>query len=618
MSVHNGQSQSESGLRLAGSGRDLLRIVIVGDADNGQPALAGRLLHDAAGAPAGSRNRFRTEARDYTIIDAPGEREFMEKVVTGAAETDAVLLVIHAPDGVGGQFRRYGYLMHLLGMRQVLAAVDDMEAVGCERSRFEDIGKECRACLAGLGIEPAGVVPVAALDGDNITSRSNAMPWYSGPILAEAFDALAAISPDAGQPLRMPVQDIHDLDGRRIVAGRIESGRISAGDELIFSPSNRTARVATLEEWPRQESSATGPEASAGRSVGLTLDEEFVPERGELASHADDAPVETEVFKGHILRLGQRPLAPGTRCKVRFVTGEADVCAETIESVPDANGLSRADAVKVEPYQAAEVVFRARGMLALDRFADFARTGRFVLVDDEDAIAGCGIVSMEGYADQRDLITRRATNITRVSHGISGEKRERRNGHKGGVLWLTGLSGAGKSTLAVALEERLYGLGYQAFVLDGDNVRHGLNANLGFSPEDRAENIRRIGEVAALFAGAGMIAITAFISPYRSDRKRAREAAGERYHEIHLHADLETCEKRDPKGLYKKARAGEIADFTGISAPYEAPEQPELVVDTSRKSVEQCLDELVSYVERHFVLKDRALQVPEPRGPRNT
>jgi bifunctional enzyme CysN/CysC len=222
-----------------------------------------------------------------------------------------------------------------------------------------------------------------------------------------------------------------------------------------------------------------------------------------------------------------------------------------------------------------------------------------VLVDGYD-IAGGGIISMEGYANQRGLITQKSTNITKVEHGITTDARARRNGHKGGVIWLTGLSGAGKSTLAVELEKRLFEKGMNVFVLDGDNVRHGLNANLGFSPEDRAENIRRVGEVSALFAQAGAIAITSFISPYRSDRDRAREAAGEAFHEVHVAADLKTCEERDPKGLYKKARAGEIKEFTGISAPYEAPDNPQLTVDTSAGSIDDCVQQLVDYVEANF------------------
>jgi bifunctional enzyme CysN/CysC len=238
-------------------------------------------------------------------------------------------------------------------------------------------------------------------------------------------------------------------------------------------------------------------------------------------------------------------------------------------------------------------------MLALDEFANSPLTGRFVLVDGYD-IAGGGIISMDGYADQRDLTTVRASNIEWVEHAVPIDARTRRNGHLGGVLWLTGLSGAGKSTLAVAVERRLFNLGYQVYVLDGDNVRHGLNADLGFSPEERAENIRRVGEVAALMSRAGMMVITAFISPYRSDRARARKATGEEFHEVYVKADLATCEQRDPKGLYKRARTGEIADFTGVSAPYEPPDDAELIVDTTALDVDTAVEAIVEYVVACF------------------
>ncbi|MDW8444036.1 MAG: adenylyl-sulfate kinase [Acetobacteraceae bacterium] len=244
---------------------------------------------------------------------------------------------------------------------------------------------------------------------------------------------------------------------------------------------------------------------------------------------------------------------------------------------------------------------RSKRLLALDEFRANPRTGRFVLVEDYVPVGG-GIVSMEGYPDQRQLVTVRASNISAVGHAVSRAARAARNGHRGGVLWFTGLSGAGKSTLALALERELFAKGYQVYVLDGDNIRGGLCRDLGFSPEDRAENIRRVGEVAALFADAGFIAISSFISPYRSDRQRAREAAGENFHEIYIKADLAVCEKRDPKGLYKRARKGEIKDFTGISAPYEAPENPELVVPTDELGLEDCLALLLRYVEEHFRL----------------
>ena len=295
----------------------------------------------------------------------------------------------------------------------------------------------------------------------------------------------------------------------------------------------------------------------------------------------------------------QRPLAVGSRYTLKLNTSETEVTVQSIDRVIDTGDLSSSPADAVERNAVAEVVLRTRALLALDEHQYHPVTGRFVLIEDYLPVGG-GIISMEGYPDQRDLITTRATNITAVGHGVPIEARAHRNGHKGGVLWFTGLSGAGKSTLALALEERLFAKGYHVYVLDGDNIRGGLNANLGFSPEDRAENIRRVGEVAALFADAGFLVVSSFISPYRADRVRAREAAGEHFHEIYIKASLETCEERDPKGLYRRARQGEIPEFTGISSPYEEPEHAQLIVRTDLLTVEDCLSELSNYVERAF------------------
>ncbi|MGH2952377.1 MAG: adenylyl-sulfate kinase, partial [Solirubrobacterales bacterium] len=256
---------------------------------------------------------------------------------------------------------------------------------------------------------------------------------------------------------------------------------------------------------------------------------------------------------------------------------------------------------RVERHAVAEVTLRSREVLALDEYSALTRTGRFVLIDGYNTVAG-GVISMEGYPDQRQALTIRSTNVYSVEHRVTAGARAQHYGHTGGVLWFTGLSGSGKSTLAMEVEQRLFKKGYLIYVLDGDNVRRGLSANLGFAPEDRTENIRRIGEVAALFADAGFICITAFISPYQADRDRARAAAQATFHEIYIEADLATCERRDPKGLYKKARTGDIAEFTGISAPYEAPAAPELTVDTAEQSIEQCVEGIIEYVEHTFAL----------------
>ncbi|MAM93639.1 adenylyl-sulfate kinase [Parvibaculum sp.] len=633
---------SEAKVRLAAvnqnpaSARDLLRIVIVGHVDHGKSTLVGRMFHDTGSLPDGkyesikamcerrgvpfewaflmdalqaerdqgitidtSQIWFKTDARDYTIIDAPGHKEFLKNMITGAAQSDAALLIIDAAEGVREQSRRHGYLLHLLGIRQVAVAVNKMDLIDYEKDQFDLIEQEYRDYLTSIGVTPTFVIPVSARQGDFIVNESDKMPWYKGPTIVKALDSFMPNASPIDRPLRFPVQDIYKFDHRRIIAGRIEEGRFSVGDEIVFSPSNKKAKVKSIEYWSTIPGHQAPTEAVAGQCVGITLDEQIFVERGELISHVENPPIETDVFRARIFWLGHEPMTKGKSYRIKLGTLEAPVTVQSIESIIDTSDLSNTSSNAVERNQVAEVVLRARRMLALDEFNEAPKTGRFVLIDKYD-IAGGGIISMEGYADQRELITSRSTNITRVEHGVTTEQRTFRNGHKGGVLWFTGLSGAGKSTVAVALEQKLFEKGYNVYVLDGDNVRHGLNANLSFSPEDRAENIRRVGEVAALFARAGVIVITSFISPYRSDRDRAREASGKDFHEIYVNADVATCEARDPKGLYKKARAGEIKDFTGISAPYEAPEAPEMVIDTSSMPVDESVAMLVNYVETKF------------------
>jgi len=614
--------------------RDLLRIVIVGHVDHGKSTLVGRLFHDTDSLPEGkyesikamcerrgmpfewaflmdsmqaerdqgitidtSQIWFHTEKRDYTIIDAPGHKEFLKNMVTGAAQSDAAVLIVDADEGIQEQSRRHGYLLHLLGVRNVSVAVNKMDLADYSAERFNEIERDIRAYLESIGITPTFVIPVSAREGDNIARPSDNMPWYLGPTIVQSLDSFPTPTSPIHLPFRMPVQDVYKFDQRRIIAGRIESGRLSVGDYVLFSPSNKTVRVKSIESWPVGKEPAT--HGVAGQSVGITLDEQIFVERGEIVSGTSNPPVETDVFRARVFWLGRKPLEVGANYKMKLATGEANVTVQSIEQIIDTTDLSHTTAKQVERNQVAEVVIRSKRLLAIDEFTALSHTGRFVLVDKYD-IAGGGIISMEGYADQRDLVTQRSTNITMVEHRISLDARSKKNGHAGGVLWFTGLSGAGKSTLAVELERRLFDKGYNVFVLDGDNVRHGLNANLSFSPEDRAENIRRVGEVAALFANAGVLTLTAFISPYRSDRDRARAAAENIFHEVFIKADVATCEERDPKGLYEKARKGEIKDFTGISAPYEAPDGPEMTVDTTDRSIDDCVDQLVEYVESNF------------------
>ncbi|MCH8111440.1 MAG: adenylyl-sulfate kinase [Proteobacteria bacterium] len=597
---------------MAAPARETLKIVVVGHVNHGKSTLIGRLFNDTGSLQAlqaerdegvtidTAQIRFRTAQRDYVIIDAPGHRDFLKNMITGSASADAALLVIDAAEGVREQSRKHGYLLHLLGVGQVAVVVTKMDALGYDQGRFAEVEREIASYLSGLGVTPAFIVPVSGREGDNIAAASPNMAWYEGPNVVQTLDRFQVVTTAEDLPLRLPLQEIRSLSERRILVGRIESGILRAGDSVLFSPSNETAKVASLES----RDSGAGPlvEARAGQSVGITLEDRILVERGEVVSHQEDAPIESDVFRALIFWLGGNPLRQGAKYRLKLNSRETEVSVQEIERVIDTVDLSTRETDQVVRHDVAEIVLRSRTMLALDEAKSLPRTGRFVLVEDDEIVGG-GAINMEGYADQRSLVTVRATNLGRVEHQISAEDRRRRYGHDGGVLWFTGLSGAGKSTLAIEAERRLFNMGYQVYVLDGDNVRQGLNANLGFSPEDRSENIRRVGEVAALFARAGFIVLSAFISPYRSDRDRARHAAGEVFHEVFVKADLSVCERRDPKGLYRRARAGEIKDFTGISAPYEHPDTPELVVDTEVLGVEDSVERVVSYVEQNFSLK---------------
>ncbi len=386
--------------------------------------------------------------------------------------------------------------------------------------------------------------------------------------------------------LRFPIQDIYRFDRRRILAGRIETGRITVGDSLVFSPGGKTSIVASIERFK-------GPDrdfAVAGESIGITLTEQIFVERGHIATHEDALPVTTNRLGSRIFWMSHTPLRKGHFYKLKLGTQQVDAELVNINRVLDAETLEAAegDAQEIRRNDVAEITLRTRSPLVLDNHDRVAALGRFVIMA-EGSVGGGGIITGAVYPESGH----KSTNIYWSETNVTPVERARRNGHKGAVVWLTGLSGSGKSTLSRRLERELFQRGMHTYVLDGDNIRHGLNSNLGFSHEDRTENIRRVAEVARLMADSGTITLTAFISPYREDRQRARQIAiqsGAEFIEVFVDASLEVCEQRDPKGLYKKARAGEIKDFTGIDAPYEAPEEPEITVHTDKISQEDAVE----------------------------
>ena len=612
-----------------------LKIVIVGHVDHGKSTFVGRLFNDTGSLPEGKLEQlqkiaerrgvpfewanlmdalqserdqnitidtaqiwFQTKKRQYVIIDAPGHKEFLKNMITGAANAEAALLLIDANEGIQEQSRRHGYLLNLLGIRQIAVLVNKMDLQEYSQDRFDQIERDYRAFLKTIGVEPRLFVPISAKHGDNIAARRKNMPWWNGPTVLAALDEFKVSELPDNQPLRFPIQDVYRFDDRRILAGRVEAGSIKIGDKLLFSPSNKASTVKTIERWnaPPQTS------ARAGESIGITLTEQIFVERGAVAVLETNPPYELNRFKARLFWLGRAPFTMGKTYKLKLATQEEECEIASIQKIIDASTLETVvrdgEQNYVGRHEVAELTLRTKRPIAFDAHSEIVPTGRFVIVDGYE-VCGGGIVADDIYPKRTADSLHKSGNIY-WSHGkVTAQQRALRNGHSGCVVWLTGLSGSGKSTIATELERELFNHGQHAYVLDGDNSRHGLGSDLGFSPEDRKENIRRIGEVAKLFADAGIICITAFISPYRADRDLVRRmlAGGpNQFIEIFVNAPLDVCERRDPKGLYAKARANEIKEFTGISAPYEAPSEPEIELRTDEITVAESVARIMEYL----------------------
>jgi bifunctional enzyme CysN/CysC len=472
-----------------------------------------------------------------------------------------------------------------------------MDLRGFDQAAFAAVADEYRAFLATLGVEPIAFLPMAAATGDNLMSRGAAMPWWTGPTVVQLLDTLSPPRRLDHLPLRFPIQDVYRFDDRRILAGRVESGRLHVGDRLIFCPGRKISTVKTIERW----NAPTSDSAGAGESVGITLSEQIFVERGAIGALEDAPPYELPRFKARVFWLGREPLRRHRTYRLKLATQDVDCEVETIERVVDASTLDQratAEEPVVRRHEVAELSLRVGKPFAFDTHSEIATTGRFVIVDGSE-VSGGGVVVDDNYPRRTSDALHKSEHIYWSRGKVSASQREIRNRHGGHVVWLTGLPGSGKSTIAVEAERELFARGRQVYVLDGDNVRHGLCADLGFSAADRAENIRRVGEVAKLFADAGVIVLTAFISPSQATRDAVRTImpAG-RFHEVYVDAPLDVCEQRDPKGLYAKARAGEIKEFTGVSAQYETPSRPDLEIRTDRLTIEQSVAVLLDYLER--------------------
>jgi bifunctional enzyme CysN/CysC len=604
-----------------------LRVVIVGTVDHGKSTLIGRLLNEAGALPEDrvqaleeiSRKRgvdlewafvtdalqaerdagttidtseavFRTARRRFVIIDAPGQEEFLRNMVTVAASAELAIVVIDATEGTMEQSRRHLYLLTLLGIKRLIVVVNKMDKVDYSADCFAAAADQVRRYLQQIGMPATAIIPIAAKHGDMIAGRPSALSWYHGPTLMEALDRLEpnAVAPEV-LALRFTVQDIYKFDERRIIAGRIESGVLRVGDALSFMPGGSVARVASIEDWNR---AAPRQSASAGESIGITLDQRAFVERGHVASLASEPLRPARRLTVRMFWLAADPLTAGRALTLQLASGQYRAKVWSVDAVIDLHTLEKRPAQHVLTNQVAEIVLEAVDPIPVDRIAALPRTGRIVLTDAGEALGGAVVL---------DLVEAEANeNAAAVYTGVTRIERERRNRHHGAVLWLTGLPGSGKSTLAAALERALFEGGMHAVVIDTDLIRRGLSNDLGFTPADRTENTRRVAETAKLLAGAGNIAIAALVSPLKSDRDLARSIVGDGFAEVYIRADLALCEARDPKGLFARARRGEIEFFAGINGVYEAPVSPDLIIDTGKLDIAEAVDQLVGFVDSRF------------------
>ena len=604
----------------------LLRFITCGSVDDGKSTLIGRLLHDTRAVASDQLEQlkadsrrvgtqgdaidyallvdglvaereqgitidvayryFATERRSFIVADTPGHEQYTRNMVTGASTADCAVILIDARKGVLTQTRRHSWLAHLVGVRQLVLAVNKMDLVGYDRERFEAIVTEYRAFAESIGIGAFTAIPVSGLTGANVTTRSPAMPWYNGPTLLDFLETTPVdADAKAAEPFRMPVQWVNrpgpDFRG---FAGLIASGTVRPGDAVRVVPSGRVTRIARIAGFDGDHEIA-----QAGESVTLLLADEVDCSRGDVLAAATAPPEVTDHLSATLVWLDGQPLAPGRPYLLKLGTQLVGATVAAPDHVVDVNTQAKVAAATLTLNDIGVADLRTDRPVVFTPYAHGPELGGFILIDRAtNATAAAGMIR-HAHRRSRDVHWQ-ATTVTREAHA-------RQKGQTPRVLWFTGLSGAGKSTIANLVEQRLHAAGRHSFLLDGDNLRHGLNRDLGFSDADRAENIRRVGEVARLMADAGLIVLTAFISPFRAERDavRAMLPPGE-FVEIHIDAPLAVAEARDVKGLYAKARTGEIADFTGVSSPYEPPEAPDIRVDTATESAEAAAARIVEHV----------------------
>ncbi|GAA3998246.1 adenylyl-sulfate kinase [Sphingomonas humi] len=590
---------------------DLLRFITCGSVDDGKSTLIGRLLHDCAAlsddqlAALGAEpdfahlldglsdereqgitidvawRYFGTGRRRFIIGDTPGHEQYTRNMVTGASVAEAAVLLVDVRKGVLPQTRRHAAILALLGVRALVLAVNKMDLVGFDRARFEAVAGDFAEVAARLGLPAPVAVPLSGLTGANVVIRSNNMGWHDGPTLIEALEAIPA-QDDLGaeRPFRLPVQGVlRDGENRRAI-GTVAAGRIAVGDRVVVQPGGFASAVAGL--WIGEQPVAV---AEAGRAVALSLAGDVDCGRGAVIASAGDPPPVADRFEANLVWMGDEPLLPGRGYWLQLGSQSVTAFVQRPKYELGIETGEKLAAKTLGPNAIGVAELSTDRPLVFEPYADSRALGGLILVDKEShATVACGMIN---------FALRRTANLHWQELSVDREARARIKGQHPRVVWLTGLSGAGKSTIANLLEKKLHAAGRHSFLLDGDNVRHGLNRDLGFTDADRVENIRRVGEVARLMTDAGLIVITAFISPFRAEREMVRDLLepGE-FLEVFVDAPIEEAERRDPKGLYAKARAGELANFTGIDSPYEAPDRPDVHIDTTAVSAEAAAERI--------------------------
>ncbi len=611
--------------------KSLLRFITCGSVDDGKSTLIGRLLWDSklifedqlAALESDSRKVgtqggeidfallldglqaereqgitidvayrfFSTDKRKFIVADTPGHEQYTRNMATGASTADVAVILIDGRKGILTQTRRHSFITSLLGIKHVVLAVNKMDLIDYDQAKFDSIIAEYREFSKDLGYSSITAIPLSALRGDNMIDASPNTPWYEGPSLLAHLETVQVEQDAIDKPFRMPVQWVNrpNLDFRGF-SGTISSGIVKQGDPIAVTASGQTSKVKEIVTYD-----GNLDQAFAGQAVTLTLEDEIDISRGDVLAPPDARPEFADQFEARIIWMHEDHLLPGRPYIIKMGAQVTNAQISDLKYKVNVNTLEHMAGKTLELNEVGIANISTDKALAFDPYDQNRHSGRFIIIDRySNATVGAGMVNHS---------LRRATNVKWQEMDINKKSRAYQKGQQSAVLWFTGLSGAGKSTIANLVEKKLHAMGKHTYTLDGDNVRHGLNKDLGFTDADRVENIRRVGETAKLFVDAGIITLVSFISPFRSERQFARSLVDDdEFIEVFIDTPIEVCEQRDVKGLYKKARAGEIANFTGIDSPYEAPTNAEITVNTSDQTAEQAAEVIVAKLEEFGVL----------------